>query len=226
MKTHYDIIEVSPGLLRPSPQEPEDRLKTSAALNRLQASLKSIGLMYPPLVIRHPTDKEAYIVVDGHRRWQAAVALGWPSISVMVATGTPGHLFQQIAGNTKGLSSANWLEVYLKGGLLPERTQVTTFIKKLELLCGHDYLERLHAAGLRPSVWNLSRQVMVYADIPDSERKNVLEWLLELRLTKTVRAWVEGDNPAHMLKEAFEKRVNPDDIRQQQLFSTIEPAAA
>ena len=220
----YPVLNVSPEDLLPSPQEPKGRMETNTALNDLKSSIQAIGLKYPPLVVR-AHEGRGYMLVDGHRRWVAIQALGWQTMPVLVTQGDPKTLFPSVAGTTKAVSASDWLDVYLKGGDVGSKPTKTCIIR-MEQEAGREFLVRLQQSGMRPSLWNVAHRVMAYADLPKERTKDVLEWLLAGKLARAVGAWITGKHPVHILKEALDKGVAPDEIRQQQLWSTKTESSA
>lgn len=205
--TKYPILRVSPHALRDSPHQPPGRSDAASnALNALAKSIQQVGLQYPPLVTRDPTG-DTYTIVDGHRRVAAMRSLAWQDIPVLVSQGKPAELFSAVCGNTKPVTAAQWIEVYLRGGDVPSGpTKVN--IRRIDEVAGRDYLQRLSDAGLSPQIWNVTNRVIRYAGIDESLKDRVLNWLLDLKITRNVAAHISGNHSPHELSTAFdEKRV-------------------
>ena len=56
---------------------------------------------------------------------------------------------------------------------------------------------------------------MKYAQIEDSRKKDVLEWILKYNLTRQISAWITGDNGSLLLRQAFEGNVALSSIEDQ-----------
>jgi hypothetical protein len=207
MNNTYDIVNVSPELLFPSPYEPKSRTEPSGAHNALKRSIQELGLLYPPLVTRKAVG-EGYVIADGHRRVEAIKALAWPSIPVLVTQGRTEELFSATCGTTKAVSAIQWLEVHLHGGSLPSGPTKSN-INRIEATVGREFLQELLANGLSPQIWSVANRAIRYMELDDNVRKDVLWWLAKNKLTRQVSAWIAGDNPVQALREAFNSNRAP-----------------
>jgi len=203
----YPILRVPPTALRDSPQQPPGRNAVSGSLNALAKSIQAVGLQYPPLVTRDPTG-DTYTIVDGHRRVAAMKSLAWQDIPVLVSQGKPAELFSAVCGNTKPVTAAQWIEVYLRGGEVPSGpTKVN--IRRIDEIAGREFLQQLSDAGLSPQIWNVANRVIRYAGIDEGLKGRVLKWLLELKITRDVAAWISGPHSPQELAMAFQENRKP-----------------
>lgn len=74
------LAQVPIGLLAPSPNNPRERLTD---IDELAASMRSHGMIQPIVAQQIPGERQMRIVA-GHRRYAAAVRLGWPTVPVIV----------------------------------------------------------------------------------------------------------------------------------------------
>ena len=73
---------VDPRSLQPNPDNPRRTPAPAAMDEQLVASIRAIGIVQPPVV----TEKDGALVIKaGHRRAQAAITAGLPTIEVLVA---------------------------------------------------------------------------------------------------------------------------------------------
>ena len=201
--TNFFTHTVDPDVIQNSPHQPETRTDTSGPNNRLKASIKDHGLQYPPLVTRLPDG--SLQLIDGHRRIKAIKDLGINSVTVIVANGNADDLFADVSANVKALNASQWLEVYLKGGMVGN-SATRTNIKKLEETAGREFLVRLKQSGLSPTIWQVAGRFMKYTGLngePETKAQ-VLEWLLNHKLSRKVSTWISGQNSAKELAAAFE----------------------
>ena len=201
----YKIELVPPSELNNASYEPDKRILPNMALNKLKDSIDKIGLQYPPLVTRRNGKDNGYSVVDGHRRIAAMVALEYTSIPVIVTeSGSADELFAAVSGTVKQLNAAEWLEVYLKGGILPGGATKTN-IRRLDEVMGRDFLWVLHKEGMRPSIWLLAGRALKYIGLTDNldNKRKMLIWISGHKITQAVNAWMTGSNSVEGLRSAF-----------------------
>jgi len=136
------LTKVDPKTLKPNPANPRQIAAGAHADSQLMANMKAIGLLQPPVV--REEDGEL-IIVAGHRRVRAAVALDLPEILVLVRAPDDGSdgarsVSENIVRaplsavdqwrSIEALSSDHWTDEATGTALaLPVRT-----IKKLRLL--------------------------------------------------------------------------------------------
>ena len=202
----YTIIEVAQEDLHPAKHQPKDRVKQDASLNRLRNSIRDERLQYPPLVVHDP--EGGFIIIDGNRRIAATQMLGWPKVPVIVSQGHPDELFSAVSGNTKPLTSHQWLEIHLAGGEIPSGPNKGC-ITRLTDVMGREFLVGLAEANISPQIWNLAGRVMRYLSLPENKKPDVLRWLSTNKITRQVSSWISGANSADKLRDAFAENREP-----------------
>ena len=73
---HVDIRRVPLTHMHADPDQPR-RSFDEAAITTLADSIKSVGLLQPPLLRPHPTEHGHWYIRAGERRWRAMAQLGW-----------------------------------------------------------------------------------------------------------------------------------------------------
>jgi len=69
----------------PDPDQPRHHLD-QGALEDLAASFKTVGLLQPVLLRKHPKIRRRWIIAAGERRWRAAKLAGWTEIAAIEIT--------------------------------------------------------------------------------------------------------------------------------------------
>jgi ParB family chromosome partitioning protein len=83
------VLEVSVTDIIPNPRQPRT-VMDAGALAELSASIREHGLIQPLIVTRaRPTDRAAYQLIAGERRWRAAQMAGLAVVPVVVKEATP-----------------------------------------------------------------------------------------------------------------------------------------
>jgi ParB family chromosome partitioning protein len=73
---------VSVSAVEPDPDQPR-RHFDEAALEDMAATFKTVGLLQPILLRKHPEVRRRWIIVSGERRWRAAQIAGWAEITAI-----------------------------------------------------------------------------------------------------------------------------------------------
>lgn len=76
---------VSMSAIEADPDQPRRHID-QAALEDMAASFKTVGLLQPLLVRKHPKIRRRWILVAGDRRWRAAKLAGWTEIAAIEIT--------------------------------------------------------------------------------------------------------------------------------------------
>jgi len=63
-----------------------ERVKKSVKYNQIAASIKEVGIIEPPVVVRHSSDPEKFHLLDGHLRIEISKEQGISAIVCLVAT--------------------------------------------------------------------------------------------------------------------------------------------
>ena len=83
------VLEVSVTDIIPNPRQPRT-VMDAEALAELSASIREHGLIQPLIVTRaRPTDRAAYQLIAGERRWRAAQLAGLTAVPVVIKEATP-----------------------------------------------------------------------------------------------------------------------------------------
>ncbi|HXW72598.1 MAG TPA: ParB/RepB/Spo0J family partition protein [Methylocella sp.] len=144
------LLTLDPRLLKANPANPRQIMAGDHADSQLIANIKALGILQPPVARQEGDD---FIIVAGHRRVQAAIALDLPEILVLIRdAGMETESALAVSENVvrsplnpvdqwraiEALSSDHWTDEAIAAALaLPLRT-----IKKLRLLA------QLHPAML------------------------------------------------------------------------------
>lgn len=208
----YKVIMVNPDQLVPSPHQPDSRTKAISAMNHLVNSIRDDKLQYPPLVLALAESKEGepqkYQIIDGHRRVAAMNELGYPKIPVLPTVGQPAELFAAVSGNVAKMKSYEWIDVHLRGGIVPPGPNRGCIIA-IEKIMGRDFLVSLKDKGMSPAIWNLANRVVAYMGVSAEEtRPKILNWLIKIG-TREVSAWITNANSKSELTKAFEQTRSP-----------------
>lgn len=165
-------------LLRAHPHNPREG--TDPDLEALVASMKGQGLLEPILVRRVDDEREAYVVLSGHRRWKAAEKLGWLSIDAReVKTDDAGALAIVLTANQQRLE----LDPVREGASLAELVRLSGGIKEAAARIGRTVpyvAERIGLPGLskdwqkrfheRPwSLWPLRAWALLAGMVPEQQ---------------------------------------------------------
>jgi ParB-like chromosome segregation protein Spo0J len=67
-------------------REVSERVKKSVKYNQIAASIKEVGIIEPPVVVRDPSDPEMFHLLDGHLRVEISKEQGINAIVCLVAT--------------------------------------------------------------------------------------------------------------------------------------------
>lgn len=65
---------------------PEPSVKNTAKYQQILATVRSVGLVEPPAVMRDPRNTQRYLLLDGHLRIEALKDLGLKSVNCIIAT--------------------------------------------------------------------------------------------------------------------------------------------
>jgi len=76
-----ELRTLDPKILQPNPANPRQTMAGDHADNQLIANIRALGILQPPVVRQENGD---FIIVAGHRRVRAALALDLPEILVLL----------------------------------------------------------------------------------------------------------------------------------------------
>lgn len=90
MKTlHRDLQYINPNDISYDKNNPrglsESRIKNNPQFNKLVSSIKQYGILEPLIVKSDDLNSTKYVLIDGERRWRAAIESGQDDVPVLVA---------------------------------------------------------------------------------------------------------------------------------------------
>jgi len=137
---------VERGLLTPDPEQPRKHVN-KAQLEELAESIRQVGVLQPLRV--RPGDEGKYIIVNGERRWRAAILADVPEIPVIVRDSVADvRCFEMLVENLQRADLTPAEEAYA-----------------YQALIGQGYSERALAGRLGVHVSRISRTVRVFANV-------------------------------------------------------------
>lgn len=183
MATAMKIQTISLSSINPDPEQPR---KTFSGIPELAASIKSKGLNNPIHVRLDPAHKGGYLVVNGQRRFMAALEAGLEKIPAIIMVGKEsGEIFlNQILDNAarEDLSTMEEADAFLTAQTLHRisaaeiaeaASRTEKYVKDAIALAGiHEKLRPLVETGEIPK----SIAVRIAQEIP--ENKQVKAWEL------------------------------------------------
>lgn len=167
-------------------------------LKRLVASLTEIGLIYPISVSKDMT------IIDGHRRVAAATIVGWDEVPVLINEHDDANkVYAHVNSTGEMMSGLQVLQVYMiEPDAVAAKTRKT--IEKWEETFGRPALRRLIRAKLSYNVCAIVMSVCRYVeDETDKFRERCLEYLVEHRCSRYIRAYVNTKQSASRLYKAI-----------------------
>lgn len=182
--------------IKTAPYNPPIRTE-HGSLSSLKASIARVGIIYPLIV------NENRELIDGHRRLECAKMLGMKLVPVIVFDGERDALYEEVNENSRKLTRADDLYVYLCGGKLSSRSKRPVEI--LDKIMGREFLEELAENHISPSgLVVLMRQLMGY--ISD----NGVDWVSsEDDFVKKTLRWIFENKSNFRVRAAIYARVNP-----------------
>ncbi|WNY35187.1 ParB/RepB/Spo0J family partition protein [Curtobacterium flaccumfaciens] len=75
--------QIDPNDIRPNPNNPR-RYFNEERLDLLRTSIQEVGILVPLIVYADPSEPDAFVLMDGERRWRCASDLGLLSVPVNV----------------------------------------------------------------------------------------------------------------------------------------------
>jgi len=152
-------------LLQPDPDQPRQLFELSA-LQQLAESLRRSGQL-APIVARWCSDREAWLIVAGERRWRAAQAAGIEQVACRFLSGA--------------VPEAETLELQLVENLLREDLRPIEEAKGLRrLMDQHDYTGKQVAQALAVPESRVSR-MLALLKLPEDIQKQVDDRQISVR---------------------------------------------
>lgn len=183
--------------LKPAPHNPSRRAK-GPMLRQLAKSVSQIGLIYPIAITK------AGNIIDGHRRVAVAKEAGWETIPAIIAEGNAETVYAHVNANSKILSGAEKLAVWLKNpsAVLP---RAAGRFEKAEQILGRTLLVRMSKNGLSLTMFRYGGEISRYITGENSPAiiKRAVLWLLRHSNVNSVRDYMLGKHPPKALKDAL-----------------------
>lgn len=120
---------------------PQAVLKSRKYLQIL-ASIRSIGIIEPPVVSRNPKNKEQYILLDGHLRLEAMKELGEESVTCLVSTDDEAFTYNKFINRPSTVQEHKMILKAIERGVSEQKIaeslnlDVKSIIAKRDLLKG------------------------------------------------------------------------------------------
>jgi hypothetical protein len=195
MKRKIEMIALDK--LNPASWNPPVRTSAGSILE-LKKSIEEFGMLYPIMV------DQDYGIIDGHRRYACAKALGWKKVPGLVTEGDRKQLFREVNQTTRRLSTRDELFVYISGGIVSEKA--LSSIKALKHLVDKETLEyaadnRLSASSIVSVLGMLCRYVN---DNSDDFRKKAVHWIIYQKQQFAVRVAIAGDMDKKLVVAAID----------------------
>jgi hypothetical protein len=87
IKSAFEATSIQIPLERIRPLRPiSDKIRRSTKYAQIAASVAEVGLIEPPIVVRHPSEPDAYLLLDGHLRVEILRDRGADDVLCLVAT--------------------------------------------------------------------------------------------------------------------------------------------
>lgn len=202
-----EIREIPIESIRTNPHQPR-KFFNSEELEDLAASIKSVGLIHPPVV--RPLEDGSYELIAGERRLRASQMAGFKSIPVHVRSSDPSHSAQaalveniqrvdlnplEVARALKELMTQfGWNQEELGQRVGKKRSTVANYLRLLTL-------PQMIQDSIRSGKISMGHAKAILSS--DSVEKQILIYELILRDDLTVR---EAEDTARRIEEKDKKR--------------------
>lgn len=188
--------------LKVAEYNPESRtIEGSKNLKTLEASIARIGLIYPLAV-----DSKGNII-DGHRRYSAAKALGWDEIPVLIVGEgiSADEAYAEINACNLKMDGNQTLQVFIKNpNAVTARSR--RLLEGYEQMAGRDLLIRLIKNGGSVRTLQTAKSIGTYTeDNAEAFYRKTVRWLMKHRAVVLVNHYMQLQQPAKTLHEAIAK---------------------
>lgn len=148
-----------------NPVQPSGRVSN---VKELSNSIQASGLVNPILICNSLDSKHKYTIGDGHRRFTAMLHLGWEScpFAIYDDEADPIQLFSVSNTFTKKITTKQYTDTFMKGGLIPNGLAKTII-----------NLSTQHGKGIIKYIQNL--------DISVSTASRLLQFLKVIKFSST-----------------------------------------
>jgi hypothetical protein len=99
----------------------DERVKKSPKYLQIQSSIREIGLVEPPVVARDRSEKNKYLLLDGHLRIEALRELGTDEVSCLIATDDEAFTYNKRISRIATIQERNMILTAIKRGVPEER---------------------------------------------------------------------------------------------------------
>lgn len=203
-----EVRKVKLSQLKGAAYNPKDRTEGKSRLGQLEKSMTDIGLVYPVAV-----DKNLN-VIDGHRRIQAAINLGWTDIPILIVeTDDRDRVYAEVNATASKLTGSQTMGVWLcRPSAVTEHSRHQ--FEMVEQVFGRKAMERVVKAGMAITVMQDASKVAQYCDCADDLKfkQQSLNWLIKNRNRMLVRAFMKTGLSA---KTLFNAVLNNKNLRVQ-----------
>ena len=108
-------------------REVSERVKKSVKYGQIAASIKEVGIIEPPVVVRDPSDPEKFHLLDGHLRVEISREQGISAIVCLVATDDEAFTYNKRVNRRASIQEQKMIMTAIdmvnrKGAGLDERT--------------------------------------------------------------------------------------------------------
>lgn len=178
---------------------PKDRVKKgNARLRQLQTSIERFGLIYPIAI------SKAGDVIDGHRRLQACINLGWEDIpALIVESDDADAVYADVNANSQHLTGGQNLSVWLNNPRAVTSRTANTFAK-WENVVGRSVMSRICKAGMSIRILRTAKRTADYVGAEDPEFITTIAlWLLKHRNARLIESYILMQQPPAKLYRAI-----------------------
>jgi hypothetical protein len=98
-----------------------DAVKKTPKYSQIQSSIREVGVVEPPVVVRDRSEKGKYLLLDGHLRLSVLQALGWTDATCIVATDDEAFTYNKRVSRIAIVQERNMILTAIKRGVPEER---------------------------------------------------------------------------------------------------------
>lgn len=191
--------------LKPAPWNPEIRSRTRYLLP-LRESMEANGFWdYRPILC----DRNG-MIIDGHRRWAVAGALGISLVPATIVDDDADRLWAEVNGTTMVISGGQVMQA-AAGGLQAKPRKYKDALEKIHDLMGEEGVKFLAARGVGPSIMKAAERIARYCTMTTDKEflRAVIKWLVTNPRANIVTIQAMKDNvaPGRIYKAIQENRL-------------------
>ena len=165
----------------------------------LQKSIKEHGVLVDLLVTADMS------LVDGHRRYAAAKALGITTVPVKVVEGEYKELWAEVNATQRRPNGRGWMHVALQGAPIKDGVTKRHYDLLVDLI-GQEGVRWLIQRRVSPGIWDACRRVALYAGRTEDRefmRKTVF-WLVDHKAQLLINSAIDTGIAPGFLVQAIE----------------------